>query len=147
MKTSNIRTHSLTQASPDSPDTLRERCISILQQYALAIGSTEYLHKPREQRFAVDQLEALITEQVRLGSSRNGRGQAPTTPRELLCQICSREYCGWFAPNDLWNKVMRHPDGREASEKYSFVCASCFMKQAEALGLNMWYEVSEADRG
>jgi len=55
--------------------------------------------------------------------------------RELLCERCACEYNIWFAPNTLWNKVMRHPDGREASEKYQFCCPRCFTYTAEALGL------------
>jgi len=54
--------------------------------------------------------------------------------RELLCMLCGCDYSVWYAPNPLWNKVMRHPDGREASEKYHFVCPNCFIKQAEAIG-------------
>lgn len=38
-------------------------------------------------------IQALITEQVRLGSSRNGQGQAPTTPK-------TDEILGWWA-NDI----------------------------------------------
>lgn len=63
-------------------------------------------------------------------------------PRELLCQLCNAEYCVWFAPNPIWNKVMRHPDGREASEKYSFICPNCFMKTAEELGITPVWEVT-----
>lgn len=56
--------------------------------------------------------------------------------REGLCQICNQEYVTpWYAPNDLWNKVMRHPDGRELSEQYAFVCPGCFMKRAKELGV------------
>lgn len=56
-------------------------------------------------------------------------------PRELLCQLCNQEYSVWFAPNPIWNQVMRYPDGREASEKYHFVCPNCFIKIAEKRGL------------
>lgn len=55
--------------------------------------------------------------------------------RELLCQLCNEEYSVWFAPNAVWNRVMRHPDGRESSEKYHFVCPNCFIKEAVKLGI------------
>jgi hypothetical protein len=55
--------------------------------------------------------------------------------RECLCQVCDQEYPVWYAPNELWNAVMRYPDGREASEKIHFVCINCFTKEAEQLGI------------
>lgn len=60
--------------------------------------------------------------------------------RELLCQLCDSEYPVWFAANELWNKVMRRPDGREASEKIHFVCLNCFAKEADSLDVkpNIW---------
>jgi hypothetical protein len=42
--------------------------------------------------------------------------------RELLCMVCGREHQIWFTQNDVWNAVMRYPDGREASEKIPFIC-------------------------
>lgn len=55
--------------------------------------------------------------------------------RELLCEICDRDYPVWYAPNPLWNKVMRAPDGREASERVSFVCPTCFTMEARRKGI------------
>src|SRR5689334_13046519 len=46
-----------------------------------------------------------------------------TEPRELLCMVCDRDYPVWFAPNRLWNPVMRRPDG---SDEYPFICPTCF---------------------
>ena len=62
--------------------------------------------------------------------------------REGLCELCDTEYGIWFAPNPIWNKVMRHPDGREASEKHGFVCPNCFIKQAESVGLTHIWKLS-----
>lgn len=53
-------------------------------------------------------------------------------PRELLCQICDREYPVWFAPNKLWNAVMRNSDG---TDKFQFVCPLCFALEAERAGI------------
>ena len=52
--------------------------------------------------------------------------------REGLCQICKVEYPVWFAPNELWNKVMRLSDG---SEPQQFVCPTCFAIKAEKAGI------------
>jgi hypothetical protein len=50
--------------------------------------------------------------------------------RELLCQVCNREYPVWFAPNELWNAVVRLSDG---SDRWPFLCPTCFgMKAVEA---------------
>lgn len=51
--------------------------------------------------------------------------------RECLCEICNTDYPVWFAPNKLWNKVMR---GGEV-EKYNFVCMDCFAREAEEQGI------------
>lgn len=55
--------------------------------------------------------------------------------RELLCELCYREYPVWYAPSELWNAVMRHPDGKEASEKHNFICMDCFAIQAGQIGI------------
>jgi hypothetical protein len=55
-----------------------------------------------------------------------------TSIRECLCQLCDTEYPVWFAPNKLWNSVMRDPDG---ADKYAFVCMNCFAKEAEKKGI------------
>lgn len=51
--------------------------------------------------------------------------------RELLCQVCNADYPVWFAPNDLWNRVMR----LQGYDKYQFVCLNCFAKEAESIGI------------
>ena len=65
----------------------------------------------------------------------NPQGNILDEKRELLCERCACDYNTWFAPDPLWNKVMRHPDGREASERYQFCCPRCFTYIAEKLGV------------
>lgn len=65
---------------------------------------------------------------------------------ESICQVCDGINPVWFAPNELWNKVMRYPDGREESEKINFICPNCFIQEAIKLELapRVW-RLSEAD--
>lgn len=73
---------------------------------------------------------------------------AAKTPEEGVCELCNVEYGVWFAPNPIWNKIMRHPDGKEVSEKYNFVCPNCFIRTAEALGIHRVWELhSDPDKG
>lgn len=52
------------------------------------------------------------------------------TAREGLCQVCDRDYPVWFAPNPLWNRVMR--DGvRAKGDMYAFICPTCFANIAD----------------
>lgn len=50
---------------------------------------------------------------------------------ECLCEECGRDYEVWFAPNDIWNRVMRKED-HETSGPEPFLCAACFMRRAAA---------------
>lgn len=54
---------------------------------------------------------------------------------EGVCQLCDRDYCVWFAPSPLWNKVMRYSEDGETREKYAFVCMDCFANEAEEAGI------------
>lgn len=47
--------------------------------------------------------------------------------RELLCQKCGRDYPVWFAPNALWNRVVK--------EDEHFLCMDCFALLAEERGV------------
>lgn len=49
---------------------------------------------------------------------------------EGVCERCDRKYPVWFAPNDLWNAVMR----ASGSDLWQFVCLDCFTLFAEATG-------------
>lgn len=60
-------------------------------------------------------------------------------PRELLCMICDRDYPVWYAPDDLWNPVMRSPDGSEA---LPFVCPTCFTLEAVKAGIDIVFKLS-----
>lgn len=62
-----------------------------------------------------------------------------TTPRELLCMICDSEYPVWSAPNDLWNRVIRRPDG---SDEWDFLCPGCFTRVAAERGVDGQFVVS-----
>jgi hypothetical protein len=59
---------------------------------------------------------------------------AAEIPRELLCQLCDREYTVWFAPSNIWNAVMRG-GVRANPDEYPFVCPTCFALLAEERGI------------
>lgn len=52
-------------------------------------------------------------------------------PRELLCMKCGKEHPVWYAPNDIWNAVMRQSDG---SDRIPFICPTCFAVEATEYG-------------
>lgn len=56
--------------------------------------------------------------------------EAVSSPRELHCEDCDRDYTVWYADNDLWNAVMR-PGGEQSREP--FLCATCFLIRAEPI--------------
>lgn len=68
----------------------------------------------------------------------------PTDPqsRELTCDICGRDHAVWSAPNDVWNAVCRWPDG---SDKWPFLCPTCFMNEAEEKGLGSSWRLVPTD--
>jgi hypothetical protein len=50
-------------------------------------------------------------------------------PDEGICDDCREEYVTpWFAPNDLWNRVVPNRGG--------LFCPNCFLKRARKAGLN-----------
>lgn len=59
-------------------------------------------------------------------------GNCAVERRECHCEDCDRDYVTWFAPNELWNAVMR-PHGEVGGEP--FLCASCFALRADAAGV------------
>lgn len=77
-----------------------------------------------------------------LGSSQDAEAltahsnEADNLIPESVCQICDGVNPVWFAPSPLWNKVMRYSDGKDTQERYQFVCPNCFIKEAEAIGIN-----------
>lgn len=58
--------------------------------------------------------------------------EVPQGNQEGRCQLCNRDYPVWFAPNPLWNKVMRDPI---KGDKYQFLCLDCFALEAEKQGI------------
>lgn len=48
---------------------------------------------------------------------------------EHFCDECGRENVVWFAPNDLWNRVVRERNLKE------ILCPVCFIKHAEEIGI------------
>lgn len=66
--------------------------------------------------------------------------QAPAEIRELLCMICGKEHPVWYAPNDLWNRVIR----RDGSDEHPFLCPTCFTVLAEERGAGEMFVVSLA---
>lgn len=54
--------------------------------------------------------------------------------RELLCEKCGHEHPVWFAPNAVWNAVIRGGDPG-ASDEFSFLCPTCFIVLAEERGM------------
>jgi hypothetical protein len=66
----------------------------------------------------------------------DGRRQdAPNTEHpEDTCEDCGGPNVVWFAPNDVWNQVMRGGD-RGAPDAVGIVCPMCFIRRAENEGL------------
>lgn len=64
-------------------------------------------------------------------------------PRELLCMVCNRDYPVWFAPNEVWNPVMRRADG---SDEYPFICTGCFAGIAAKRGERRAFVLSLEER-
>jgi len=63
-------------------------------------------------------------------------------PRELLCMLCDADYPVWFAPNDLWNRVVRREDG---SDEWPFLCPTCFARKAVERGVDSRFQLSAVD--
>ena len=54
------------------------------------------------------------------------------TPETENCCKCGGKNIIWFAPNELWNRVMRKT-GMES--KYGIICIHCFVEIAESNGV------------
>lgn len=63
-------------------------------------------------------------------------------PRELVCSLCGVDYPVWSAPNDLYNAVMRLPDG---SDRLPFPCPTCFARMAAESGVGSRFRLSLDD--
>jgi len=47
--------------------------------------------------------------------------------RELLCQVCDKEYQTWYAENSLWNLLVQH------NQHFQFLCPTCFANLIQKL--------------
>lgn len=63
-------------------------------------------------------------------------------PQECVCMLCGVDYPVWFAPVELWNRVVRLADG---SDRWPFLCPTCFGKRAEADGVVSRLVLADAD--
>lgn len=48
--------------------------------------------------------------------------------REGLCELCERIYGAWYAPNEMWNRVVK--------DDFHFLCPTCFTMLADARGFH-----------
>lgn len=53
------------------------------------------------------------------------------------CQRCGGPNVIWFAPNELWNRVVGSPNG--------ILCPVCFIKMAEAMGISTTWRLEPED--
>ena len=51
---------------------------------------------------------------------------------EAKCDDCGRPNVVWFAPNEIWNKVIR-PNGEVETDP--MLCPTCFIRRAETSGI------------
>lgn len=59
---------------------------------------------------------------------------------EDFCQRCKRPNVVWFAPNHLWNKVVR------ANNQPGILCPICFVELAEAIGIHEVWKVAPNEK-
>jgi hypothetical protein len=60
-----------------------------------------------------------------------------TTPAmhpESVCQDCGGANVVWFAPNDIWNRVVGSPNG--------ILCPRCFIVRANRAGIDARWSVA-----
>lgn len=61
--------------------------------------------------------------------------------REGLCMECGKEHPVWFADNELWNEVVRRPDG---SDRWPFLCPTCFTVKSVEAGVDPIFRLTAA---
>lgn len=61
--------------------------------------------------------------------------------RELLCQMCGRDYPIWSADSELWNAVMRDDEG---VDEYPFACPTCFAIRAALMGVENAFHLTRS---
>ncbi len=69
------------------------------------------------------------------------RDEESTQDTEAICDDCNGPNVTWFAPNDLWNRAAREPDGTDP-----MLCPRCFIIRAKAVGIkgSAWFVVPES---
>jgi len=68
----------------------------------------------------------------------------PTPPDETGCQECGGgENPVWFAPHDLWNRVMGGEDCKD--DPGGILCPVCFIRRAERVGIKEIWRVGPAE--
>ena len=84
--------------------------------------------------------EASGTVASAVAGSHHAAGQSCGSHPEDVCGDCGANNPTWFAPNDLWNRVMGSPNG--------IVCPACFIERAELVGVgrSAWRVEPEALR-
>ncbi len=101
---------------------------------AVVVAKSLYDHSGSREKFVQDVHSALHFERERRTAS----------PRELLCEDCDHEYVVWFAPNDLWNRVVR---AKYADRSEPFLCPTCFTVRCDADGVEYTaFEVRVAEQ-
>lgn len=63
---------------------------------------------------------------------------------EATCKKCGGKNTLWYAPNEIWNSVMRDTDHLE--DDWGIICPQCFLELTEAKGLKLIFTV-EAIKG
>lgn len=58
------------------------------------------------------------------------------------CMDCHSKNPVWFAPNDLWNRVIGGPDAKD--DPGGFYCPNCFIARAEGCNFKIVWEVRPA---
>jgi hypothetical protein len=68
---------------------------------------------------------------------------APVGASENACQDCGVDNPVWFAPNELWNRVMGGPDAHD--DPGGYLCPVCFIVHAKAAGIDPtgWFLTEE----
>lgn len=76
-----------------------------------------------------------------MSDSDNSERKCQHEQRELHCERCCAEYATWFAPNELWNRVMGHHGA-------GFLCMNCFTREAEQFSgviPSAWVVIEESE--
>jgi len=66
-----------------------------------------------------------------------------TPPDETGCQECGGENPVWFAPHDLWNRVMGGEDCKD--DPGGILCPVCFIRKAEMAGIKEIWRVGPVE--